>query len=65
MLQRYPPDGGFQAHSNGVKIAHWSDKPLRSTAGFVAIFNGADYLYGTSGPSVVLCRTLTQAGSHN
>ena len=34
-------------NNNGVTIIHWTDKPLRSTAGFVAIFNGANYSYET------------------
>lgn len=32
---------------NGLTIIHWTDKPLRSTAGSVAIFNGANYSYET------------------
>jgi len=35
VLQRYSPSGEFQALSNGVRIAHWSENHFAGTAGFL------------------------------
>ena len=41
------PHGEYPQHSEDVKIAAGADELLLCVARFIAIFNGANYLYST------------------